>query len=57
MKSTRCEIIEYSIQIEHIHMVVIVTPSYKISEVIGRIKCQNASRIIIFLCFNKKRGN
>jgi len=35
-----CKIIEYNIQTEHNHMVVIITPCYKVSEVIDRIKCQ-----------------
>ena len=40
-----CEIIEYNIQADHIHMEMIIPPSYKVSEVIGRIKCQTASRL------------
>jgi len=40
-----CEIIEYNIQIDHIHMVMIIPPSYKVSEVVGRIKAQTASRL------------
>ena len=40
-----CEIIEYNIQVDHIHMVMIIPPSYKVSEVIGKIKCQTASRL------------
>ena len=40
-----CEIIEYNIQIDHIHMVMIIPPSYKVSEVVGRIKAQTASKL------------
>jgi len=40
-----CEIIEYNIQRDHIHMVMIIPPSYKVSEVVGRIKCQTASKL------------
>jgi len=40
-----CEIIEYNIQIDHIHMVMIIPPSYKVSEVVGRIKYQTASKL------------
>jgi len=40
-----CEIIEYNIQIDHIHMVMIIPPKYKVSEVISRIKAQTASRL------------
>jgi len=40
-----CEIIEYNIQVDHIHMVIVIPPSYKVSEVAGRIKCQTASKL------------
>ena len=40
-----CEVIEYNIQIDHIHMVMIIPPSYKVSEVVGRIKCQTDSKL------------
>ena len=40
-----CEIIEYNIQIDQIHMMVIIPPSYKVSEVVGRIKSQTASKL------------
>ena len=40
-----CEIIEYNIQIDHIHMVMIIPPKYKVSEVISRIKAQTASHL------------
>ena len=40
-----CEIIEYNIQTDHIHMVMIIPPSYQVSEVVGRIKCQTASKL------------
>ncbi len=40
-----CEIIEYNIQIDHIHMVMIIPPTYKVSEVISRIKAQTSSRL------------
>ena len=40
-----CEIIEYNIQIDHIHMVMIIPPRYKVSEIVGRIKCQTASKL------------
>ena len=40
-----CEIIEYNIQPEHIHMVMVIPPKYSVSEVIGRIKGQTASRL------------
>ena|SRR3989339_716715 len=40
-----CEIIEYNIQPEHIHMVMVIPPKYAVSEVIGKIKCQTASSL------------
>ena len=40
-----CEIIEYNIQIDYIHMVMIIPPKYKVSEVISRIKTQTASKL------------
>ena len=33
-----CEIIEYSIQVDHIHMVMIILPRYAVSDVLQRIK-------------------
>ena len=40
-----CEIIEYDIQIDHIHMGMIILLSYPVSEVVGRIKAQTASKL------------
>ena len=40
-----CEIIEYNIQIDHIHMNMIIPPKYSVSDVIGQIKAQSASRL------------
>ena len=40
-----CEIIEYNIQIDHIHIVTIILHKHPVSEVIGRIKCQTASKL------------
>ncbi|HAJ32708.1 MAG TPA: hypothetical protein DCK79_04985 [Candidatus Atribacteria bacterium] len=33
-----CEIIECNIQIDHIHIVMIIPPSYPVSEIVGRMK-------------------
>jgi len=38
-----CEIVECNIQVDHIHMVMIVPPRYAVSEVVGRIKGMSAS--------------
>ncbi len=40
-----CEIIEYNVQVDHIHMVMIVPPKYAVSEVVGKIKSQTASKL------------
>ena len=40
-----CEIVSYNMQVEHIHMVMIIPPKYSVSEVIGRLKGQTASRM------------
>ena len=49
-----CEIIEYNIQIDHIHMVMIILPRYKVSEAVGRIKCQTAGKLRKkFSCLSK----
>jgi putative transposase len=38
-----CEIIEYNIQVDHIHMIMIIPPRYSVADVIGQIKAQSAS--------------
>jgi len=38
-----CEIIEYNIQVDHIHMM-IIPPKYKVSEVISKMKVQTTKR-------------
>ena len=39
------EIIEQNIQVDHIHAVMIIPPKYSVSDVIGRIKGQSASKL------------
>ncbi|HJW28906.1 MAG TPA: IS200/IS605 family transposase [Saprospiraceae bacterium] len=39
------EMIEENIQVDHIHAVVIIPPKYSVSDVIGRIKGQSASKL------------
>jgi putative transposase len=38
-----CEIVKYNIQVDHIHMVMIIPPKYAVSDVIAQIKMK-ASR-------------
>ena len=40
-----CEILEKNIQAEHIHMLMVIPPKYAVSEVIGKIKQQTASKL------------
>ena len=40
-----CEIIEYNMQRDHIHMVMIIPLRYAVSDVIGRVKRMTASRL------------
>ena len=39
------EIIEENIQVDHIHAVMIIPPKYSVSDVIGRLKGQSASKL------------
>ena len=40
-----CEIVEYNIQVDHIHMVMIIPPKYAVSNVVGRIKGVTSSNL------------
>ena len=40
-----CEILEYNIQIDHLHMLMVIPPKYAVSEVIGEIKQYTASKL------------
>ena len=40
-----CEIVTQNIQIDHVHTVMVIPPRYAVSEVVGRLKCQTASRL------------
>ena len=39
------EIVEMSMQVDHIHAIMIIPPKYAVSEVIGRIKGRSASML------------
>jgi putative transposase len=39
------EIVEQNIQVDHIHTIMIIPPKYSVSEVIGKIKGQSASKL------------
>ena len=38
-----CEIVECNIQVDHIHMVMVIPPKYAVSDVIGRMKGMTSS--------------
>ena len=40
-----CEIVQHNIQVDHIHMVMVVPPKYAVSEVIGKIKHWTAKEL------------
>jgi putative transposase len=40
-----CELVKFNIQVDHVHVVMIIPPKYAVSEVIGRIKQRNASEL------------
>ena len=39
------EIVDMSMQVDHIHAIMIIPPKYSVSEVIGRIKGRSASML------------
>ncbi|MDD5093808.1 MAG: IS200/IS605 family transposase [Dehalococcoidia bacterium] len=40
-----CEVVELNIQIDHVHMVMIIPPKYAVSDVIGRMKGKTSSKL------------
>jgi len=40
-----CEIIEYDIQVDHIHMIMTIPPRYSVADAIVQIKAQSAIRL------------
>ena len=40
-----CEIVKYNIQVDHIHMVIVIPPKYAVSSVVGRIKGKTSSEL------------
>ena len=40
-----CEILEQNIQIDHIHLIMVIPPKYAVSDVIGEMKQYTASRL------------
>ena len=44
-KMPGCEIVEQSIQVDHIHLLMMIPPKYAVSDVIGEIKQYTSSRM------------
>ena len=44
-KMPGCEIVEQNIQLDHIHMIMVIPPKYAVSDVIGEVKQYTASRL------------
>ena len=40
-----CEIVKYNIQIDHIHMVMVIPPKYAVSAVVGKMKGMTSSAL------------
>ena len=40
-----CEIVEHNIQVDHLHMVMVIPPKYAVSDVVGRLKGVTSSRM------------
>ena len=40
-----CEILERNIQIDHIHLLMVIPPKYAVSDVIGKMKQYTASKM------------
>jgi len=41
-----CEIVEQNIQVDHIHMLMVIPPKYAVSDVVGEIKQYTASKLL-----------
>jgi putative transposase len=44
-KMLGCEITEHNIQIDHIHMIMVIPPKYAVSDVIGEMKQYTANKL------------
>jgi len=40
-----CEMVEYNIMVDHIHMVMVIPPKYSVSDVVGKMKGMTASKL------------
>ena len=44
-KMPGCEIVEHNIQVDHIHMIMVIPPKYAVSDVIGEMKQYTANKL------------
>ena len=42
----KCEVIELNVQLDHVHLLVMIPPKHAVSEVVGRIKGRSAIRVL-----------
>ena len=40
-----CEIVKYSLQVDHVHIVMVIPPKYAVSDVVARIKQRTSSEL------------
>ena len=45
VKMPECEVVEYNILPDHIHMIMVIPPKYSVKEVVGRLKGITSSRL------------
>ena len=40
-----CEIVKYSLQVDHVHIVMVIPPKYAVSDVVARMKQRTSSEL------------
>jgi len=40
-----CEVVKYSLQVDHLHIVMVILPKYAISDVVARMKQRTSSEL------------
>ena len=40
-----CEVVKYSLQVDHLHIVMVILPKYEVSDVVARIKQRTSSEL------------
>ncbi|MFC1955327.1 IS200/IS605 family transposase [Chloroflexota bacterium] len=44
-KMPGCEVVEYNVLVDHVHMVMVIPPKYAVKDVVGRLKGITSSRL------------